>query len=182
MCPHSLSDTGLSALEANNLPSQGWWTCLFGLLWKTDEHMELQFILNFWNVKEKIKKLLLPSHEQRVGYVQISVYLVGLEVAINKELNWHRLCSYVKEAFPHHWCCSCRSPATSFSSFSGINKINQLWCNLVLTKMPHSTHWIDFWTWKRSFGQPAWLTEKQNETIRADHILFIERNSLHLPS
>lgn len=66
--------------------------------------MELQFILNFLNVKteEKRKKLLLPSHEQRVGYVQISVYLVGLEVAINKELNWHRLCSYVKEAFPHH--------------------------------------------------------------------------------
>lgn len=64
--------------------------------------MELQFILYFWNVKEKRKKLLLPSHEQRVGYVQISVYLVGLEVARNKELNWNRLCSYVKEAFPHH--------------------------------------------------------------------------------
>lgn len=40
--------------------------------------MELQFILHFLNVKteEKRKKLLLPSHEQRVGYVQISVYLV----------------------------------------------------------------------------------------------------------
>lgn len=55
--------------------------------------MELQFILHFLNVKteEKRKKWLLPSHEQRVGYVQISVYLVGLEVAINKELHCHRL-------------------------------------------------------------------------------------------
>ncbi|KAB5511260.1 hypothetical protein DKX38_030055 (mitochondrion) [Salix brachista] len=51
---------------------------------ETDEHMELQFILHFLNVKteEKRKKLLLPSHEQRVGYVQISVYLVEFLVEV----------------------------------------------------------------------------------------------------
>lgn len=60
--------------------------------------MELQFILNFLNVKtsEKERNGFYPHYEKRVGYVQISVYLVGLEVAINKELNWHRLCSNVK--------------------------------------------------------------------------------------
>lgn len=45
-----------SRIEANNLTSQGLGTCLCGLLWKTDEHMELQFILHFLNVKTEEKK------------------------------------------------------------------------------------------------------------------------------